>query len=208
MESDLADAAVTAVNTATEIHTYEWPGLLGIGPTDEARAAAASLHAHLRTERPWEDVGQLAQHADVVRGEFRERRRAILARHEVELEQALDRIKRREGFDRLDPDQRHKVLQHLREGAAAGTDDKAIAPPLEALEGLLAARREAGERRAVQQLDAFRESSGARPVVEVPLGLSGREIETEADLDRLLADLRARILQELSAKHRVRLKNA
>ena len=38
------------------------------------------------------------------------------------------------------------------------------------------------------------------------LGGQEMEIESEAQLDRLLADLRARIMQELSAKHRVRLK--
>jgi hypothetical protein len=119
-----------------------------------------------------------------------------------------DRIKRKDGFDRLDGDQRHAVLRHLTEGTAPGTDEKAIAPALEALEGQLATRREAAESKALAQFDAFRETVGALPVVEISLGLGGREIDSEAELDRLLADLRARILHELTAKHRVRLRGS
>jgi hypothetical protein len=207
MESELNEDAVTAVGMAGEVWTYEWPGLAAIGPSEAARSAASVIDAHLKVERPWEDTSDLAKQADCIRSEYRERRRAILARHEHELEAAIARIKRREGFDRLDADQRHKVLNHLREGAAANTDERAVAPPLEALDPQLAVRRETAEHKGIQQLDAFRESSGERPVVEVALGLAGREIESEAELDRLLADLRARIVMELTAKHRVRIRN-
>ena len=208
VESELTDPAIAAVAAAAEIVTYEWPGLSAVGPTDAARGAAAAMTAHLAVARPWEDAADLTAHAETVRAEYRERRRAILARHDADLDAAVERIKRRDGFDRLDADQRHKALQHLREGAAASTDERAVAPALEALEGLLGARRAAGEQKALQQLDAFRESTGERPVVEVAIALGGREIETEAELERLLADLRERILHELAAKHRVRLKNA
>jgi hypothetical protein len=207
MESELTEEAIAAVSMAAEVRAYEWPGLLAVGPSDGARAAASTVDAHLTVPRPWEDAVQVGKQAESVRAEYREKRRAMLARHEVEVDAAIDRIKRRDGFDRLDVDQRHKVLQHLREGAAANTDERSVAPPLEALDGQLGIRRETAEHKALQQLDAFRESSGERPVVEVALSLGGRELETEAELERLLADLRARVLHELAAKHRVRLKN-
>lgn len=208
MESELTEESARAVQTAADVDQYESPGLLAIGPTDETRAAASALATHLKSERPWEGAAELSTNAEKVRAEYRERRRAVLTRHEVEVAAAIESVKRRDGFDKLAAEGRHKVLQHLREGAAAQTDERAIAPPLDVLEGQLATRRQAAEHKALQQLDALRESSGERPVVEVTLGLAGRELETEAELDRLLADLRARILHELVAKHRVRLKGS
>jgi hypothetical protein len=47
---------------------------------------------------------------------------------------------------------------------------------------------------------------GAGATVEIATGLSGREIRTEGELDRLLQALRERVLAELAAKNRVRLK--
>jgi hypothetical protein len=123
-----------------------------------------------------------------------------------EVDLAIERLKRRSGFERLDPDQRHQVLRHLREGAAPGTDERAVAPALEALEGQLAARRDVAEAKALAQLDALLETLGETPVVEVALDLGGREIETEAELERLLDEVRRRILHQLAARHRVRLR--
>ncbi|WP_437640373.1 hypothetical protein [Sorangium sp. So ce854] len=42
-------------------------------------------------------------------------------------------------------------------------------------------------------------------MVEAVLGLNGREVESAAELERLLDELRRRILHELAARHRVRL---
>jgi hypothetical protein len=97
-------------------------------------------------------------------------------------------------------------LRAVREGAAPHTDERAVAPSLDALEGLLATRRDAAERRAMTELDALLETLGARAVVEIGTELAGREIETEAELDRLLGELRRRVVHELAANHRVRLR--
>jgi len=141
-----------------------------------------------------------------VQGAYRGVRKAILDGHESKVGHAIERVKRRPGFERLDADQRHQVQRHLREGAAAGTDERAITPALEALEGLLEAKREAAEAKALAQLDGYLLEHGENPTVEVALELGGREIHTEADLDRLLDELKRRILHELAAHHRVRLK--
>jgi hypothetical protein len=45
-------------------------------------------------------------------------------------------------------------------------------------------------------------------VAEVTIELSGREIATEAELDRVLAELRRRVLHEFAAHHRVRLRGS
>lgn len=206
METDLSDQAIELLRQAEDVRNLTWPSLDAVGASDEARAAASALAAHLTTERPWEDTAELVPRLELLRNEYRARRRAVLDAHANEVDVAIDRLKRRTGFERLDPDQRHQVLRHLREGAAPGTDERAIAPPLEALETLLASRREVAEGKARAQLDALLEALGETPVVEVALEVSGREVESEADLERLLDEIRRRILHELAAHHRVRVR--
>jgi hypothetical protein len=206
METDLTEAAISAVSDAETIKVRYWPSLQAVSPSEEAATAARALEAHLSTERPWEDTSDLLRHAELLRGEYRARRRAILDAHAVQLDQAIDGLKRRPGFERLDADERHQVLRHLREGAAAGTDERAIVPALEALEALLQSRRDTCEQKALVALDTILEAKGGTPVVEVALDLDGREIADAEDLERLLNQLRQRILHELAAHHRVRLK--
>jgi hypothetical protein len=50
------------------------------------------------------------------------------------------------------------------------------------------------------------EEVGAGATVEISLGLSGREIRSLAEFERLLKSLREGVVAELTAKHRVRLK--
>ena len=206
METDLTQQAIDVLRQAEDVRNHVWPPLASVTATAEARAAASAIDAHLSTERPWEDTADLVEHIEHLRNEYRARRRAILDAHDSQVDLAIERLKRRSGFERLDPDQRHQVLRHLREGTSPGTDENAIAPALEALESQLAARREAAEQKARAALDALLESLGETPVVEVAFDLSGREVETEAELERLLDELRRRILHELSAHHRVRLR--
>lgn len=206
METDLTDHAITAVAEAENIRAHYWPSLEAMGCTEEARAAAKALEAHLTTERPWEDTGELLAHVELLRGEYRALRRSVLSAHEEQVELAAEGLKRRPGFEKLDADEQHQVVGHLRTGAFAATDERAIVPALEALAGLLQAKRGSAEQRALAAFDALLEDKGASPVVEVALELSGREIADPAALERLLGELRAKILRELESKHRVRLR--
>jgi len=98
------------------------------------------------------------------------------------------------------------VTRHVREGGAANTDEKAIAPPLEVLPVLLRDRLETAADKALLELGSLLESKGGAPIVDISLDFRGREIRSEAELDRLLDDIKRRILHELSARHHVRLK--
>jgi hypothetical protein len=98
------------------------------------------------------------------------------------------------------------VLKHLREGAPIPTNAEDLAPPLRVLDDLFAARLESAEHKAQAQLDELLERLGESPTVEVELELRGRMLRNQAELDRLVEDIRARIVPELEAKHRVRLK--
>jgi len=202
MESDVTDEAIDILRQAEDVWKLLWPGLASMGTTEQAHASAKTLQAHLETERPWEDTAELAPHVEVVREAYRAKRRGILDAHATKVDGVIERLKRRDGMERLDPDQRYEVLRYLSEGAASGTDDKAVAPPLEALEALLAMRRETAEAKALARLDALL----GTPTVDVVLDFAGREIKTEADLDRVIDELRRKVLLELGAHHVVRLK--
>jgi hypothetical protein len=129
-----------------------------------------------------------------------------LALHATRLEETTEQLKRREGVEKLNPDQRHRVLRHLQDAASAGGTENDIAPALETLEVLLAERRQAAELKALAELDTLLEEVGAGATVEIATGLSGREVRSVPEFERLLESLRQRVLAELSENHRVRLK--
>jgi hypothetical protein len=202
----LTPESIELLRDAEAVIAHIWPSVEAVGATAEERQAAETLRSSLGTERPWEGALELAPVVERLREGYRSRRRAFLEAHDRAVEGAIEGLKRVNGFERLTADERHRVLSHLRDGAARGTDERAVAPPLEALETLLATKRVAAASKARAELDALLEGMGETPVVEVAVELSGREIETEAELDRLLAELRRRVLHELAVRHRVRLR--
>jgi hypothetical protein len=117
-----------------------------------------------------------------------------------------EELKRRDGVEKLDPDQRHRVLRHLQDASSAGGTEDDLAPALETLEVFLAERRSAAEHKALAELDSLLEEVGAGATVEIELGLSGREIRSASELERALGSIRDRAMVELQAGHRVRLK--
>lgn len=206
METDLTDATSGLLADAATTLELRGASLKGLGATEEELAALQALAAHLATERPWEDTAALAGKIRVIRDGFSARRKTILAAHAAQLEDSTEQLKRRDGVEKLDPDQRHRVLRHLQDVAAAGGTENDVAPALETLEVFLAERRQAAEHKALAELDSLLEEVGAGATVEIALGLSGREVRTVTEFERLLEDLRKRVLSELSANHRVRLK--
>ncbi len=206
METDLSDACLAVLSDAESVRDFKGKSLKALGAADSELEALQALEQHLASDRPWEDAAQLAPKIALLRAAYQARRKASLATHAARLEEATDRIKRRDGVEKLDPDQRHRVLRHLQDVAGVGGADTDVAPALETLDVFLAERRQAAEQKALAEVDSLLEELGAGATVEIQVGLSGRELRTVAELDRLLEALRERVLAELTAKHRVRLK--
>jgi hypothetical protein len=206
METDLTDATIALLTEAEAAIEFRGPSLKAVGATDEELEALQQLSAHLANDRPWEDTSGLSGKIALVKSGFRARRKVLLTAHAAQLELTSDDLKRRDGVEKLDPDQRHRALRHLQEALAAGGAEDDVAPALETLEVVLTERRNSAEYKARAELDGLLEEVGAGATVEVQLGLSGREIRTASELERLLETLRTRVLAELSANHRVRLK--
>lgn len=206
METDLTDAACARLVEAENVLEYRAPSIQAMGASTEELGAIEALKAHLASERPWEDGAELGQKIDLLRQGFRERRKALLAAHATRLEDLTEQLKRREGMEKLDADQRHRVLRHLQDAAGAGGTEDDVAPALETLESFLSERRRTAEQKALTELDALLEEIGAGATVEIRLELSGREIRSESEFERLLEALRKRVSEELARNHRVRLK--
>jgi hypothetical protein len=206
METDLDDAALDAVRDGSAVLQYHWPQLLPLAPPAALHDAARTLTEHLASERPWEGIAEQRGHIETLQEHYRERRQGILHEHAARVEATVDWVKRREGFERLDPDAQYDVISPLREHASLDTDAKAIQPELAVLDSLFLARREKASAKAVALLDELLEKLGEKPTVEVSLQLGGRLIATPQELDRLLEDVRRQILHQLEANHRVRLR--
>lgn len=206
METDLTPATAQLLGEAQTTLEFRGKSLENLGATAQELEALQSLRAHLESDRPWDDTASLPAKIALVRDGFRARRKAILAAHAARLEETTEQLKRRDGVEKLNPDQRHRVLHHLQEVLGAGGTEDDVAPALETLEVFLAERRQAAERKALAELDSLLEEVGAGATVEIALELSGRELRSVAEFERLLESLRARVLPELTANHRVRLK--
>jgi hypothetical protein len=206
METDLNDATIAILRDAESVREYRAPSLKAMGASTEELDALRNMEIHLGSDRPWEDTAQLVPKVALLREAYRARRKSVLTVHAARLEDTTEQLKRREGVEKLNPDQRHRVLRHLQDAAGAGGTENDVAPALETLEVLLAERRQAAELKALAELDSLLEEAGAGATVEVQTGLSGREVRSVPEFERLLEGLRQRVLAELTANHRVRLK--
>jgi len=205
VERDLTDDAIVALRLAHDTQTLLWPEFESLAPP-EAKVALSAIESHLKAERPWEDLGDLKRQVECLRQAYRDVRAGILAVHAVKVEAAIERVKRRDGFDRLNPDQRHQVTSHLREGAPLQTTPEQLVPSLRLLDDIFAAKLEAVEQKAQAHLDEVLATLGENPTVEVDLETRGRVIRDASELERWIADVRDRVGRELAANHRVRLK--
>ncbi|MEY4544396.1 MAG: hypothetical protein RL685_591, partial [Pseudomonadota bacterium] len=168
--------------------------------------AARALKEQLASERPWEGIAELRGQTQAIKDDYRDRRHAALQDHEARLEATIDWVKRRDGFERLNPDAQYDVIAPLRDHSTLKTDASAIQPELAVLDSLFQARLDKALAKAVSLLDELLEKLGEKPTVEVSLQLGGRLIATPAELDRLLDEIRRQVAHQLEANHRVRLR--
>jgi len=210
-DAELTDDAIQRVRDAARVRDHEAAQLAGAAaasgegaPEHAAQVAAATqrIEAHLASERPWRDVAALDADVATVRDAYRAAREHLLAWQEEQAEAARARVKARKGFETLNGDQAHQVLRPIAQAGANTTAD-AVAPALDALrDPFLAALRRA-EEQANERLDEL--IIVHKVVVKVDLKLRHRELETEADLQALLTEVRQKIEPQLGKGTRVRL---
>ncbi len=205
-DAELTPEAIHAVKAADSVLAFQAAQLTALGvEATNVEAAATRVRAQLASERPWRDIAALADDLDEIRRCYIAERQRLLQWQEREAEHARGRIKARDGFSILTADQSHHVLRPLAT-AVTDTTAEAVGPELAALKDpfLLALRR--AEDLANDHLDELL-ARGDKPLIaRVDLRLHNREVATEADVEALVSEIRTRLLEQVRAGARVRLK--
>jgi uncharacterized protein YigA (DUF484 family) len=204
-DAELTDAAIRSVNEAHEVLVYRAAQLdeLAIGAPN-LEEAARRVRERLQSELPWQGSTELADDLQEIRAAYTTERQRLLQYQEQEAERARSRVKLRHGFSTLTADQAHQVLRPLSR-AVTETTVEAIAPRLIDLKDPFSLALRRAEDQANDILDELL-SAGDQPLIaRVQLDLRNRELQTEADVEALLDEIRKRLLEQIRAGARVRL---
>jgi len=206
MEAELDEKALVLLKLTAMTLNERVAQLEAVGDVADVADAVETLRKQLASDRPWIDVGVLVPLMDRIAVQYQATRKSLLAREELEAEAVRQEIKRRPGFEGLDPDQAHRVLRPITE-AMWETTPEAIAPRLEQLRDGFSARLMRAKEEANDRLDQERQKDEPKrvPTVKVDLRLEGRELETPAQLAALLKEIETRIGPLLADKKRVRI---
>lgn len=211
LATELTDEHVAVLRAAHEFSEYFREQLMnelrlaGGVPTSVEEASELIVSA-LESPSPWLHTDGLAEAVETLRTEYENARRTILVGHGQEVENAVQAMKRREGFESLDQEQQHQVLRCFREMAAARTTEGAAEPKLSHLREQLPVRLQQAKAEALERFDDIREDNDGVPIVPVPLRAPSTELKTEAELEAYLSRIREAVLRELQAGRHVRLK--
>lgn len=206
MEAELDENALETLKLATTTLHEQAAQLEAIGAVADVADAVESLRAHLASDRPWIDVSTLGPAIIRITQQYQATRKSLLAQEELDAEAVRQEIKRRPGFEWLDPDQAHRVLRPITE-AMWETSPRAIAPRLEQIRDGFSTRLSRAKEDANDRLDQERQKDEGKRMatVKVELRLQGRELETPAQLEVLLKEIETRIGPLLADKKRVRI---
>ncbi len=205
LHADLTEELIQKVREADNLRAVHLEQLLALERTPELEQAARTLAAQLDSDRPWRDIGSLHETLEAVRARYAEVRLELIGRAEKDAEARRQRVKLRDGFNRLSPEQVEHVLRPFREALGA-PDPHAVHPSLSALRDGPAVQLPKAQTRADQELDRFIEQLDRVRVVTLYTELHGRELSTPAEVDTLLEELRERLVAQLkSGKVRIRL---
>lgn len=200
-DAELTDATLKAVRSAVDVRDYQLAQLRATGALDaEAEAAAARIEAQLATERPWQEIAALQPDLELVKAAYAAERRHLLARQEQQAEATKGRLKGRDGFSTLTAEKAHQVLRPIT-SAVTDTSADAVAPLLADLRDPFEVALKKAEADAHRRLDELVDVL----VVELDLGLTARELKTEADVEALVTEIRGRLVAQLGPNKRIRL---
>jgi len=205
LDSELTQDAIIAVTSANRVLTNEFAQLneLGIEATN-VQAAATRVQTQFEGEKPWREIAALGDDLTEIQNCYVAERQRLLQWQEQQAESRRAAVKSREGFSTLTGDQSHRVLRPLAQ-AMTDTSVEAIAPSLVALKDPFALALRRAEDESNEILDAIL-SDGEKPTIaRVDLRLRNREVATEAEVDALVGEIRARLLEQIKTGARVRL---
>lgn len=203
--SELTDEALAALIRAMNVHKFQAAQLTEIDRAEGAAEHISALTAHLKRERPWKEINELTPRVEAIEEVYREVRRALIQRQGEKAEQVREKIKNRQGFEKLTADQSHHVLRPVTE-ALTETTPEAVQPPLEKLRDSITNRLARAEEKANERLDDILSKVTPVQVVRFPHKLTGREVQSAEEAERLVAELRNRLLDQMNRNPNIRIR--
>lgn len=205
LAAELTPAAVEAVRKVHDVARYQLSQLIAFGALpSELEGARSRIEKLVASETPWRGVSALDEDVTAIVKAYRDARSAILGQQEAAIEVVRSRIRLRDGYATLDRDKANHVMRPFHT-VAASTDENAVSPALDQLRDAFERALPLAEQDANDRLDAVL-SEGSQPLRrKVMHGLTGREIGSIEELDRVLDEVRVRVGEELRAGHKVRL---
>lgn len=202
--SELTDETVEAVVRAQRVRTVELAQLTEAGNGAEVASAAAALDQHFQGDRPWRDLGTLAQPLERIQECYQAIRMELIQIQDVRATEIRARLQARDGFEKLTPEEAAAVLRPVAD-AVIDTTAEAVQPTLVVLRDTPEARLAKAEGEANAKLDAILSGKGGKQVIPVEVRLSGREIDSVEDVEQVLKELRERLMAKLRDDTRLRL---
>ena len=167
--------------------------------------AIATLADQLALDRPWREIGELEPRLRAIEDHYRARRTVYLARQEKKAEAIRQRLRQRQGFSQLTEQQQERVLRPVREAVYA-TSAEALFPTLLELKDSAVLKIHRAAEEANAYLDDILSSVTEDKVIPLTLNLSGREVSSPKDVERVVDELKQRMLDQLKDKPNVRIR--
>ncbi len=194
---NLDEEAIDAVTRAFKVSSQQLAQLFAVGGvTPQLQDCADRIAEQLKRPDPWMGIVAVDDALDAVVSAYQEAREQRLKQQEALAEEARQVVKSDDGFAFLNDEQRHRVLhpitRRLIETTPTQTD-----PPLSTLEAGVRQRFEDAREEALAELEKVRNEKTGEITVKVDLEIRGRVIASAADVDKLLDEIRQRLLSAL-----------
>jgi len=203
-DAELTDEAIRAVRDAADVQSHQIAQLCQTGVLAEDDPTVEIIRSHLASDRPWQDINGLQADLDKVKEAYIGERERLLTWQESLADEARSRLRSRDRFSTLTAEQSHSVLRPISQ-AVTSTSADAVAPTLSALKDAFEIQLQRAEDEANEALDEIRSEVETVPLRKVSLNIHNREVQTEAEVDALVAEIRARLMEYVTAGERVRL---
>ena len=201
---DLTDEAIAAVARVVAIRDRQVVQLRQAERIAEVSTAVTALEEQLGLERPWREIKVLQPQWEAIEAHYRAVRLELIEQQEQQAEAIRTQVKQRQGFIKLNDDKASQVLRPIQE-ATYDTTQEAVFPALIELRDSAMLRLQTAAEKANGYLDSALSLVTDEQVIQVVLGLSGREVSTPEEVEVLVSLLRDRLLSQLKENVRIRL---
>ena len=201
----MTDTAVDAVARALKIWENQVAQLQDVGEAAEVQVAIAELDAHLKIARPWQEIARLEPHLQAIEVHYKALRASLIERQEKESDALRQQVQQRQGFAELTTQQEDHVLRPIRESVYK-TSTEALFPSLLQLRDTAIIQLNKAAETANTYLDSTLSQVADEEVIPLPLDLRGREVSSPEDVERLVNELRQKLLEQLRDRKNVRIR--